>query len=125
MSIETKINTELNTIIRSVVGELTLDDVTQAFTDSLSRPDFKENMHVIWDITEGDLKKLSANHLITIVEHIRNNINSRGATYKISIVAPEDFNFGISRMFEAYGNDLPVSINIHRNINEAFDWIIS
>ena len=94
-----------------------------AFDESLLHPDFKANMHVIWDLSVADVGEVSADQLMEIVEYIRSNIDERGADYKIVLVAPVDLSFGISRMFESYGNDLPVSIHIHRNIDEAFNWI--
>ena len=123
MPIISKIDIEANTILRSVIGELTKDAVTQAFSESLMHPDFSENMNVIWDMTKADLNALSADHLIGIVDHISTHIKSRGSDYKIAIVAPKDINFGISRMFKSYGGELPISINILRNIDEAFNWI--
>ena len=123
MSINSKINQELNTIIRTVTGELTIADVKDAFTESLSHPDFKINMHVIWDLTEADVSKTSMDQLIDIVKYIRNNIDNRGADYKIIIVAPIDISFGMSRMFEGFGNDLTQSIHVLRELDEAYKWI--
>ena len=44
MSIISKTDQNLNTIIRSVTGELTITDVKKAFDESLAHPDFKTNI---------------------------------------------------------------------------------
>ena len=123
MSIDSRVNQKSNTIIRTVTGKLTVADIKQAFADSLSHPDFKTNMHVIWDFNQADGSKLSTEQLIEVVEYIRSNSDIRGADYKIILVAPVDLSFGLSRIFEGYGNNLPESIHVVRNITEAYRWI--
>lgn len=123
MSIDTKINPAVNTIVRTVKGGLTTDDVKQAFTESLSHPDFKINMDVIWDFSQADLSQSSAEKIMEVVDFIRENIDVRGGSYKIALVAPIDLSFGISRMVETYGSELPVSIHALRTMDEACKWI--
>ena len=123
MPINSVINKDLNVIIRTVKGELTGVDMTSAFTESLSDSDFNKNMHVIWDLTEADISKVSADQLIEIVMYIHDNIGDRGADYKIIIVAPIDIIIGKSRIFEGYGTDLPISIHILRELQDAYKLI--
>ena len=123
MSIESTVNQDLNTILRTVTGELVLPDLKQAFTESTLHPDFKTNMHVIWDLTNADLSKSSSTEIIGAIEFIRSSSENRGTDYKIVIVAPDDLSFGMSRMFEAFGNELPISIHVLRNINDAYQCI--
>jgi len=123
MSIESTIKQDLNTILRTVTGELVLSDLKQALTESILHPDFKTNMHAIWDLTDADISKWSKTELIEAVEFIRSSSESRGDNYKIVIVAPEDLSFGISRMFEAFGDELPISIRVLRNIEEAYQYL--
>lgn len=123
MSIASMVNQKSNTIIRTVTGKLTVADIKQAFADSLSHPDFKTNMHVIWNLNQADVSNVSANQLIEVVEYIRSNSDVRGADYKIILVAPVDLSFGLSRMFEGYGNNLPESIHVLKNMDEAYRWI--
>jgi hypothetical protein len=123
MTINSEINTDLNIIIRTVIGKLEGADITSAFSESLSHPDFKINMHVIWDLTKADISNASAEQIIQVVEYIGNAIEDRGADYKLVIVAPVDLSFGISRIFGSYGYNFPVSIHIVRNMDEAYDLI--
>ena len=125
MPIKSKINKEQNVIIRTVIGELVGSDMTVAFEYSLLDPDFKKNMHVIWDLTEADISKASTDQIMNVVQFIGNNIDDRGADYKIALVAPVDISFGISRMLGSYGGDLPISIHIVRTLGDAYSWIDS
>ena len=83
MPINSKINQDLNTIVRTVTGELTIADIKDAFTESLSHPDFKTNMHVIWDLTEADFSNISVDQIVNVVEYILSNIDNRGSDYYI------------------------------------------
>ena len=125
MPISIEINQDLNTIIRTVTDGLTSTDIKATFAESISHPDFKINMHVIWDLTAADPSKLSAEQLMDVVNYIKNNIDERGADYKIILVAPLDLSFGVSRMFESYGDSLPTSIHVLRNLDEAYKLISS
>ena len=124
MSISNKISKEKNVIVRTVVGELIGADMTSAFNKSISHPDFKKNMHVIWDLTKADISEASIDQIMNVVRYIADNIDDRGEDYKIIVVAPIDISFGISRMFGSYGGQLPVSIHIVRILDEAFELIV-
>lgn len=125
MPINSEVNKDLNVITRTVTGELTGVDMTGAFTESLSDSDFIKNMHVIWDLTKADVSKTSADQLMNVVQYIGDNIDDRGANYKLVVVAPIDISFGISRMFGSYGGDLSVSIHTVRQLDEAYKLIAS
>lgn len=123
MPIKNQIDSEHNLIIRTVSGTLTTPEILNAFNDSLDDKDFVKDMHVIWDISNAEMHQVTVDAMNTIVEHIKTHLNNRGSKYKIAIIAPEDLNFGLSRMFATYGSDLPVSIGIHRDINDAYRWL--
>ena len=123
MPVKNQIDLENNLIVRTVSGRLTTAEVLNAFNGSLNDKNFVKDMHVIWDVSKADVRQVSADAINTIVEHIKAHLNNRGSNYKIAIVAPEDLNFGISRMFATYGSDLPVSIGIHRDIDDAYRWL--
>lgn len=123
MPIRNEIDTEKNLIIRTVSGTLTSAEVLNAFNDSLGDKSFVKDMHVIWDISNAEMHQITVDAMNTVVEHIKTHLNNRGSKYKIAIIATEDLNFGISRMFATYGGDLPLPIGIYRDINEAYRWL--
>lgn len=123
MPVVSRIDKTHNTIIRTVTGGLTVSDIAHAFSESLSDPDFRKDMHVVWDLSEADVSQISSKQLVEAVEYIGAHTGSRGADYKIAIVASKDINFAVSRMFEGYGSSLPVSINVFRSREDALAWI--
>lgn len=124
MTVASRIDKQSNTIIRTVTGALTVADLVAAFEASLSDPDFKKDMHVIWDLSEADISQIPSAKLLDAVEYIGAHADTRGTAYRIAIVAPADINFAVSRMFEGYGSGmLPLAINVFRNRERAFEWI--
>lgn len=73
MSFKYRVDSKINVIIRTVVGELTVLDVIEAHDASLSYPGFKIGMHSIWDLRNADVSKWNENEFIKLANHIRNN----------------------------------------------------
>lgn len=123
MPIETQIFPKNNLMIRTVSGVLTIQDVLSAIDNIQTDKNFIKDMHAIWDFSNANLSQGTVDEISKIIECLKINLNSRGSKYKIAIVAPEDLNYGLSRMFEAYGGELPLPIGIHRNIDDAYHWL--
>lgn len=123
MSLKYQVDPEVNAIIRTVNGELSVSDVIKAHDASLSYSGFKKGMHVIWDLRNADVSKWNQDDFIKLANHIRNNIDKRGDEYKLILVASEDLGFGLSRMFEGYGCKLPLSIEVLRSMDAAYESI--
>ena len=123
MTVESKIIAETHTIIRTVSGCFKPADVQRAITDSLQNPAFEKGMNVIWELSNADLSQINDNEILEVIDFIRNSADVRGSHYKIAIVASGDLAYGISRMFEGLGSELPVAINVHRSMAEAYDWV--
>ena len=123
MPVETIIDTSRNIIIRTATGLLTLEEAQQAFVSLLSHPDFKQDMHVIWDMNEADISHLTSDQFMTMIEFIQHHTDSRGDNYKIALIASSDLTYGMSRMFESHGYKLPVSIRVFRELAQAYSWI--
>ena len=123
MTIKSEIDNSLNTIIRTVTGEMRAAEIYSEFDKSLTHPDFRKNMNVVWDMTNADVRAASTNEVLDVVAHIGNNIANRGESYKIAIVASTEMSFVMSKMFETYGEQLPVSIHVFNALEDALTWI--
>jgi len=123
MTISSKIDPAHNIIVRTAMGELSADDVKNAFDATLVHTDFRKEMDVIWNLEHADLSKLTKDDFMNVVKLLSEGSDQRGFNYKIAIVAPNDLTFGMSRMFEGYGAELPASIKVYRDIDSAYHWI--
>ncbi len=124
MPIETLINKETRLIIRKITEEFNFEDIKSSFEASIRNPDFHKNMPVIWDLRNADASKLSEQNLQQIIDYIEKSTESRGAGYKVALVASRDLEYGVSRMYEAMGYDLPRKIQVFREFDKAERWVI-
>ena len=111
--------------IKAVSGKLSVAEIITAFDQTLQQPSFKKNTHAIWNLTCADIHHLSESDMLEVIAHMVASSKKRGAAYKVAIVAPSDVNFGLSRMFEAHGSQLPIAISIFRSMEHARQWISS
>jgi predicted amino acid dehydrogenase len=109
MAIDTDVNTETNTITRTVLGKLNTA--------------FIKGMNAIWDLTQADVSNISTHDIMDLIKHIQKGFDKRGTDFKVAIVAPGDLSYGVSKIFEGHGTELPVSIRVMRNRKEADVWI--
>lgn len=123
MAISSQIDSENNLIVRTITDKLSMQEILDSFNASLADKAFNKDMHVIWDLRNANISELSSEEIIKVVEFIQSSTAERGSEYKIALVASEDSNFGISRMFATYGQELPLSIGVYRDIDEAYDWV--
>lgn len=124
MSIDSQIDPELNVIVRIVTGKVDVSDITNAFYGSLTRAEFKKDMHVIWNLNDTDASDWGEEKFIGTIKLVRKNTKRRGSHYKIAIVAQKSLTFGIARMLESYAYELPQSIRVLKSMDDAYDWIV-
>ena len=123
MPIKTQIIPDKNLMIRTASGTLTIPDVLNTINNVLTDENFIKDMHAIWDFSNATFHQGTTEEISKVIEHLKKSLNSRGSNYKIAIVAPEDLNYGISRIFAAYGSELPLPIGIYRTIDDAYHWL--
>jgi hypothetical protein len=123
MGINTTINTDAKTITRRVSGKLSVADIKTAMQDIQHHPEFKKGMHAIWDLSQADVRDISSHDIKDLIREIQKAIDLRGSDFKIAIIAPEDLSYGLSKVFEGYGMELPIFIRVMRSHDEANAWI--
>lgn len=89
---------------------------------SLKSEDRTKN--VIWDATHGTVETIGAEDLRRIARFLKAGHGMRQGG-KTGLVGPEDLDYGIGRMFQAYARleNLTVEYRIFRTLDEAIAWI--
>lgn len=123
MAIDTEVNTADGIILRTGIGVVDINEIKNAFFDSLHHPDFKKEMNAIWDFSQADVSAISTQEILHLIKYLQQNINKRGADFKMAIVASEDLSFGLAKMFQGLGMELPIAIRVVRSRDEAFEWL--
>ena len=124
MSVNTVIDTEKNLVTHTVIKGFGLANIEPAWAAMLADPEFQAGMNVLWDFRLGmHTDQFSANDMQKIVAMTAGHIQQRGAQYKLALLASRELYFGLSRMFEAYGDEIPIDIHAFRSMEDALDWL--
>ncbi|MDR3581356.1 MAG: hypothetical protein P4L44_15455 [Oryzomonas sp.] len=117
--IQTFISSELT--IRKIIGEVTasvlMDNLRQFYAGHVTE-------NVIWDLTDGSIGNLTSSNMKQISELVLHHAHTR-IDGKTAIAAPENVDFGMSRMLHTYADigNIPFETQIFRTLAEAAKWV--
>ncbi len=117
--IKTFISGELT--LKKIVGEVTADELMNALRQFYTG---RITKNVIWDLTNGSAGQLMPINIEHVAELVLRHAHVRIGG-KAAIVAPNDLNYGICRMFNTYAElgNIPFETRIFRTLSEAGLWM--
>ena len=106
--------------IRKIIGAISADELVDAVRDYYSG---RITKYVVWDLTQGSVRQLTAADMKRIAETVRERAHPR-AGGKTAIVAPTDLEFGMCRMLNAFSEirNIPFETHTFRTPAEAAKW---
>ncbi len=123
MSVQTTIDTTTGIITHTVVGDLMVEDIWEAFAVRTNHPDFKPGMSVLWDLREGNASSLTFDDIRRIAGQNKARLRKSGVPYRVAFLAPRDIEFGLSRMYEMFSDASLVENRVFRTLEEARRWL--
>jgi hypothetical protein len=123
LTVHTAIDAAAGVIIHTVVGDLGIDDVQQAFALRSSHPDYHPEMCVLWDLSQANASRISTDEIRRLAQRNKSRVKKTGIGYKVAFVAPRDIEYGLSRMYEMFSDETPVENRVFRTIEEARLWL--
>jgi hypothetical protein len=106
----------------TVIGELTAHDARDSIQNFYEG---NVTLNVLWDLSQSDVSKLSADDIYSIAHTPRKYAEMRKGG-KTAIVAPTDMAFGLSRMYE-FMTDIQhytFKTQAFRTMQEAYRWLL-
>ncbi len=106
-------------------GEISKDDIIDAYDESLKISDLKADTSVIWEFRKVSLPNLTdtVNQVRAIADYIKENSRKEKSNYKVALVAADDLVFGLARMYQSVATFLPVEFMVFRKFTAAEDWV--
>ena len=105
----------------TVEGALTADEVV----DTLNKyyPNFVKK-HIIWDFTNGDLSDMTIDDFEMIAKVAKRTMTP-SEERKTAFVATGDLEYGLMRMYSAFGElkRTPTNYSVFKNLAKAKAWI--
>jgi hypothetical protein len=78
----------------------------------------------LWDLRECYADKaIDAGMMIQFIGYIKDRFHSNLTHKKTAILVDKDVAFGLTRMFQILGEDLPYEVEIFRDEQQARQWI--
>ena len=121
MPVEFESDQSIDLTIVTITGVPTFDEILAVVETFYGGQPTKK---VIWNWGESDPSQLTPTDLERLanlpVRH--SGLRQDGKT---AMVAPDDLSFGISRMFETFGEpeSLPFTLKVFHNLGDALKWI--
>ena len=103
-------------------GEITAQEESDAFVESLTRAGLEANGRILVDRTHG--KMLSSP--VSVREHVAlvKQLSQGLGRLMVAMVAPRDFDFAMSRMFEmSSAGKLDHQLKVFREMHLACEWL--
>lgn len=123
MTVYTEVDEKKNLIIHHLKESISVQTITETIENTLANPKYKIGMNAIWIVEQGTDVEMSSEDAQTISECARKAFDESGVSYKLALVASDDFAYGMTRVYEGWSNDRPIMINTFRKLDEALEWI--
>lgn len=108
-------------VVLRVVGNLSIDEIHEAIKAHFP----KVTKHLIWDFTNGHLYGVTPVNLKRFPDLVSKHLPSERTTGKTAYACPNDFDYGIFRMYTAIADiqNMPFEYGVYRSFEEAFGWV--
>jgi len=103
-------------------GKVGYSEMVNAMKDLFNSPDYKEPIVALdFRNVEGDL---STNELLALINFAKENRGEHLGYGKTAVVISSAVHFGIGRMYQSFGADLPFDIEIFEQLEKAKEWLL-
>ena len=120
MSIETSVDGNLGFARHVATGVPILGDFIEALEELYEHPDYRPEKGGIWDLRTVDSVSLTADEMLTIVEHIGKTRGPQPG--RTALIVGRDLEFGLGRMYQAYSESV-VTFRVFRDWDPALEWV--
>ena len=121
-TVELQFDEDLNIARIKLSGELSERIVLDAFDAAVSHEEYRNGMHRLWDFSDADLSSFDATTVSRMAKYSAKfppGIND----VKVAFVATQPLEYGLTRMFEAYSEDVDTMVRVFHTMNEAVTWL--
>ncbi len=102
---------------------LTYDLIIEAFDQKCALPEY-QTMHSIWDLRNcKPHKTLNYKTMMDMVNYMKQNHRTDCGLKKASIIVDSRLVYGMLRMFQILGEDLPFIVKVFQKEEEAVSWV--
>ena len=123
MPIDQTIDKTTGIMIRTVTGEISLEEIKSSFEKSIKRLEFNYGFPLLWDFRKANLLKIKDGDLKKFSNYYETQLESHPG-FKIAYVAADDFQFEFLELVKVFYAKLPVEIQIFKDFEDAAKWLM-
>ena len=114
---------ESNLVVVVGYGRLGLPDIDQALHRASHHPLMRSDLDILVNLR--DVEQLDLDHAGLAELARRDEIASRKVPHprRVAIVATDDYNFGVSRMYQSLSLEGPAEVRVFRDLFLAKAWL--
>lgn len=107
--------------VYTLIGKVTVDDMGKAIQSFYDGP---ITIKVLCDLSQSDLSFVHSSD-IEYIAHFTKTFAANRLKGKTAVFAPDDFSFGLSRMYELNKEivNLPFETRSFRSLEAAYEWL--
>jgi len=123
MIVNTVVDKKAEIMIHTVTGNMTYEGIKSSYEAALlTHSDFQDDMNSIWDTRGADASKFDGHDVIKIARYFETQTKNR-AEYKTAVIVSNDWEYGLSKIYQVAAADLPAKIGIFNNLKAAKEWV--
>ena len=85
MKVNTEVDKKAALMIHTVTGNITFEGIKSSYATSITHPDFRKDMNVIWDIRDADASNFGSHDVIKMARYFETKLKKR-AKNKVAVI---------------------------------------
>jgi hypothetical protein len=125
LSIHSHIDSELNVVVITVSGSITVDELVAGYQTMFDDDKFKHNMNAIWDFSGLDLRGIPISDIRLLSKNLRGLVDNRGDHFKAALVTRRSVDYHLLRAYLGIVQTIGSGIRLRlcRSQDEAYTWV--
>ena len=121
MPIDLRIDRDAGILYTTIRGEVTVDEIVDAFNKLFQSPDFRPGLSGLADLRESRITS-SLSNVRRLAELMIENRDRIGPS-RTAIVVDSDIDYGMARMFEVFAEQSMAETQVFKDIDQAMIWL--
>jgi hypothetical protein len=120
--IDTNVDSSAGLVTHVATGDVSVDEIEVAFEAALGNQSFRPGMSVLWNMCDATVSSMSKADVERLVRFNMKYKEKRGGG-RSAIVVSRNVDFGIARMFQLHGDELPWQTRVFTLPEAAIRWL--
>jgi len=123
MAIDIRVDEGAGVVVMTIRPPLSREEVHSATTRLIEHPGFIPGMNLIAVVGEDSNSRFTTADLRAMADFTMARQDRIGSDYRLALVVSSSVDFGMSRAYQTWSNDLPREARVFYSLSEAQAWV--